>query len=936
MKKERLCERIRLNAEQRISFDPETPRSERLPRYKEFLDLEHEALHDYHRKEKSGLAVTQARAMLVDILIENLFQSGWEIAKKASGNQTYEIALLALGGYGRGELSPFSDVDILFLSRSRISSSKLKKFQSVFLEEVLYPLWDLGFNVGHASRSIRETVQEAKRDLHTKNAQLEVRLICGSKSVFKRFQKTYKNYYRSKNSLNYIKQCQEDRAERRAYYGDTVFLQEPDIKNGVGGLRDYQNVLWMARVQLNVERPDALVTQNYLTRKELNAFSQAYDFLLRTRNELHFQSKQPTDLLNLEKQPSVAYNLGYKEDDIFRRVESFMKDYYTHANTIYKTSTLLERSIHLRSTKRLSFKTVLKAYRNQREQFIDTFLLKGDTLYAEDKNVFVDDPVRLVRIFRYSQQFKAKLDFDLIRLIKESLPLITDTVIQSAAANKSFRSILQSVGEVYPTLSQMHDLGVLGRFMPEFERLNCLVQHEYYHRYTADIHVLSTLQELDNIFTQPDRVTEKYRNELRKTEFPSLLYLILLLHDIGKADGIKDHAARGAIIAKPILNRLGIPIPEQERVLFLITHHLEMIRFWQRHDTEDVKTSAAFAKFIGNTDSLRYLYVLTFCDARGTASGLWNDYKDILHTQLFNNTLEQFSDREQVELKNEETKLFTRTEILENTALPISKEEIEAQLQLFPEAYLIHNSATEVRLHLLMIYQLRKKNDQKGMGKRRMPVVDWKEDLNQSLIVVNVVTWDREGLFYKLAGAFSGAELNILNAKAISRSDGVTIDTFYLVDPKGGTSKSKKAQKVFDRYLHEALIEGVDLLPKIIAEAQKNNQTFSAPNRNRLKAAFPSRVDVYHDSSLDRTIVEVQANDHIGLLYQLSRAISQQGFNITFARIATELGVALDTFYIENKNTDMSDATAKLLSLREGLNTIVVEGEAVVDPRVRT
>lgn len=924
MKKEHLCERIRKYAGQTIYFELGTSRSERLPRYKAFLDLGNEVLHDYHRRENSGLIVTQGRAMLMDVLIEHLFQNGLEIARVAVNKRGYESALLAIGDYGKREIFPLSAIDILFLSPPYTFSRRFKKFQSTLLEEVLRPLCDLGFKVSHASRGIREACRAAKRDVHTKNAQLEARLICGSETIFKNFQKTYKNYYRSDNLLNSVKEHLKDRAARRADYGDTVFLQEPDIKNGVGGIWDYQSVLWRARVQLGMENLDGFVAQNYLSQEELKKFTEAYAFLLRTCNELHFQSDRPTYLLNLEKQAMVAYNLGYRGDNTSCRVESFMRDYYTHASTIYNTASLLERSIELRGTKKLTFRTVLKAHRSQGEQPIDAFFLRGDTLYAEDKNVFKDDPVRLVRIFRCAQQFKAKLDFDLTRLIKGSLSLITDEVIQSEAASKSFRSILQSVGEVYPILLQMHDLGILGRFIPEFERLNGLVQHEYCHRYTADVHVLRTLRELDDIFTKPNRVTEKYLNELRKTKLPSLLYLILLLHDIGKANGTRGRAEKGAVIVEPILNRLGIPTSEQERIRFLIKHHLEMMNVWQRHDTSDVKTAAAFAQFIGDADSLRYMYVLTFCDARGTAPGLWNDYKNMLHTQLFNNTLEQFGNREQIERKNEQIKSITRTQVLESNTLPVSKEKLEEQLQLFPEAYLMHNSAAEVQLHLLMIHQLLENIDRSGSGERRMPVLDWREDLNQSLIVVNIVTMDGEGLFYKLAGSFSGAELNILNAKAISRLDGVTIDTFYLVDAEGGTSKSKEARKIFEQYLHEALVEGSDLLPKII----KNSQAYSALHRDRFKVSFPSRVDVYHDSSLDRTIVEVQANDHVGLLYQLSRGISHGGFNISFARIATELGVALDTFYIENKNSNTSGSTAELLSLRERLNTIV-SSEAV-------
>ncbi len=264
--------------------------------------------------------------------------------------------------------------------------------------------------------------------------------------------------------------------------------------------------------------------------------------------------------------------------------------------------------------------------------------------------------MRLIRVFRHCQQLDAAPDFNLTALIRESLPLLTRRVRESPDANISFRAILQEVGLVFPTLSLMHELGVLGRFIPPFDRLTCLVQHEFYHRYTADIHTLNAIRELDRVFAEAEPITLKYRKELHETADPSLLYLILFLHDIGKAAGIKNHSETGVLLAGPILDRLQLDPKSREIVTSIIKNHLIMARFWQRHNLDDPQSAAAFAELVGDAEKLRYLYVHTFCDARGTAASLWNSYKDTLHSTLFRTTLERLLLGDAVEKQNLERK----------------------------------------------------------------------------------------------------------------------------------------------------------------------------------------------------------------------------------------------------------------------------------------
>lgn len=920
-----LFRRLHKHAEKRLVFEPGAPRNKQLPAYKRYMELENIMLERYHRKGDSGLKVCQARAAMVDVIIENLFLAALDLYATEFGSLPCKMAILATGGYGRRELNPHSDIDIMFLYPDKVSDKNFGKFQAVLSEEILYPLWDLGFKVGHASRNAKEAIVEARKEIQSKNAILESRLICGSKPLFDRMYKKFSDFCKKDNSRDYILQRLQDESARHAKSGNTIYLQEPDIKNGVGGLRDYQNILWMANIKHGYRSMSELVQANLLRPDERVAMRDAYKFLLRARTELHLQNRRPTDKLGLEQQPSIAEKLNYPQKDIFQRVEAFMKDYYRAARTIYNTSEMLKERLALSAVQgsqtKITFREALRARQHFPMREIDGFILSDKVLSAESETVFRDDPIRLIRVFHILQQFGARLDPDLKYLISRSILMINHKVINSASAAKIFCSILRSPGEVYPILTLMHDLGVLGRYMPEFGKLTCMVQHEYYHRYTADAHVLRTIRHLDRVFIKHDQEYANYEKELRKNDDPLLLYLILLLHDIGKAEGIRGHAESGVRIARPILDRLDIEESKQEQILFIIGSHLEMARFWQRFDLDDPRTATSFAKFIQSPDNLRFLYIHTYCDARGTAPTLWNSHKDSMHRTLYSRTLEQFEQKDVVEKKREEHKTMLHNKIQQRAIAGVSEEEIEAHFTLLPERYFINIKADEIELHLRMVNQLLSQIHSAESIGALAPIVDWRDDIDLGMTVVNVVTWDRAGLFYKLAGALSLAGVNITNTKAISRSDHISIDTFYIMDAAGGMVTNTKAKGIFQARLEEALIQGKELMPAI-SELEARLQSKQKP-KDMLPAPFPPSVDVYHELSLKRTILEVQAMDRIGLLYQLARLVTKNGYDISFARIATERGVAMDTFYIESIDPKAEMDTNHLLELREQIEALV-------------
>lgn len=922
-----LLNRLNRHAAKRLVFDPTIPRSKQLPAYKRFLELENKLLARDHRHGAGGRQICQARARVLDVIVENLFLGALDTYAARFGQIPARMAVLATGGYGRGELNPHSDVDIMFLYPRSVKQKNFEAYQELIAEEVLYPLWDLGLKVGHASRNLQEVLTEARAEDHSKNALLESRFISGSRTLYDEFAKAYERFVRRENVAEYVRKRLSDQTERHAKYGNTPFLQEPDIKNGCGGLRDYQNIVWMARIQLGMRSFKELTKAGFLRADEDKAVESAYDFLLRTRTELHLGSRRPTDQLDLETQPKVALGLGYKAENIFERVEGFMREYYSAAQLIYRICTQLEQRIAILDTKgsgRVTLKETLRAHRSRATRYTDGFRIDDKVLTYGRKNPFKENPDRMIRVFRLMQLTGSTLDFDLEYLIARSLPLITHKVMRSESAIRSFMAILNTPGEVYPVLAKMHELGVLGRFLPEFGKLTCMVQHEYYHRYTADVHVLNTIRELDRIFQKSEGISPDYERELRQTDDPSLLYLILLLHDIGKAEGIKGHAESGERIAEPILDRFNIPLTKREKIYFIIRHHLEMARFWQRYDLDDEDTAISFARFIQNTENLRYLYVHTYCDARGTAPTLWNGYKDGSHRLLFKRTLQQLVHSADLPRQREEERMLMLKELLSREIEAVSNEEIEAHFSLLPERYFVNASPEEIALHLRMVHDLLHRIQSARSVGTLVPIVDWSDDTDRGWTTVTVVTWDRAGLFYKLAGALSVAGVNILSTKAISRSDHITIDTFYIIDAEsGGVVRSKDAKAIFEDRLESALVHNKDLLPEILEQENRQTAKMQRKDRGILPAPFPANVEVYHELSLKRTIVEVQANDRIGLLYRLSRLIFEKGFDITFARITTERKVAMDTFYIESIQPDDPKLTDNLLSLREGLTLIV-------------
>ncbi len=919
MEDDPLFRRTRQHAEKRLNFSSSQSDKKRLEQIKEFIRLEREMLLRYHHKGDSGLRLTRSRSVILDVLIQQLFAYAMEVASESLGKRK-PMCILATGGYGRGELSPHSDIDLMFLYPKSSMGKSLELLKECMTREILYPLWDTGMKVGHASREIKEALAESQKDIRNKNSMLDARFICGDRKVAKKFTDKFHKFCKRNQPLQYLEALVKHQEKRRKEKGNTVFLQAPDVKNGVGGLRDYQGVFWMNKVKFDLNGLKGLIRRKYLTENEAKSFEDAYSFLLRVRNELHFKSKRPVDILHLEKQPEVALGLGYEERDIFRRVEQFMGDYYSKARTISQLSEILEqRLVHANSgsTSTISFKKVLRAYQSPPTQKVDGFDLRGEELSTTSLEIFDEDSERLIRLFRHSQRLSARLSPSLRSLVRNRLALIDSALINSPSANVTFRSIMQEIGNVGPILGEMHELGVLGRFVPEFGRLTCKVQHDLYHRFTADIHILHCINVLDEIFQSKKEPTIHYLEALRKNEVPGLLYLILFLHDLGKDQGPKGHCERGVEIADSMMDRLGISEEMRDRIQFVIRNHLEMVRYANKFDLEDPDVIDSFANFIEGEQRLRFLYVHTYCDASATAPDLWNAHKEELHTQLFTNTLAVLEGKR---ARKDPSILKDAYRNIEIVGVP--KEEILNHLELVPIRYFSHSGKEEVALHVEMVHRLI------SNGSHSIhPVINWRNDVRRSFTIVDIVTKDRSGLFEKITGAFSIAGLNILGSRAITRKDGLAIDVFYVEGEKGGIVDDDKVKDLCETSI-QSFLSGDSSPDSLIYERRKKSdksRLFS--NDDKLGEKIPSRVDVYRDVALNRTIVEVRASDEVGLLHLIAKTISKCGFSILFARIATEQGIATDVFNIEPKDGIEEFSPSHFIELREELSTALHKGK---------
>ena len=892
-----LLQKIESNAALRLTLPPGQEPSKDLARYKNFIKIETHRLRILHRGGEDGKTICAGRSAMMDALIRSISEAVLA-HPKWKGTKLPRVALVAIGGYGRTELNPHSDIDIMFLhDGGAVQRGKPTPFMSALSDGLLYTLWDVGLKVGHSVRSLAECVQVANSDLQSKTSLIQARLISGDESLFKKLQETVESRCIKGHEAAYIEARIKDQTARRTKYGNSASLQEPNIKNGCGGLRDYQNLLWMALFKYRSGSLADLEAKELINPSETKQLDNAYDFLLRVRNELHYQVNRPVDVLTRNVQPAVAHGLGYTDRSPRIRLERFMKDLYHHLRNLYLITKTLELRLALapQLPPRMPFLKGLLARRpaSPKElQVLDGFNLSLTTLSPASPRVFRDQPRRMMRMFLHLQQRGLTLSPDLAQMVRNQLSLVDRSFIRDEHAQQTFLQILSHRGNVAPILRAMHEVGFLGKYIPEFGKLTCLVQHEFYHQYTADEHTLVCIEKLETVWEAKEYPLAQYADIFRNLEQPNLLYLALLLHDSGKAYPDSSHTELGGAIALNVARRLGLDGASAHTLQVVIENHLIMAQISQRRDLEDPAVIKNFAEIVQTSENLDILTLHTLADSMGTSDQLWNGFKDSLLLTLHAKTREFLTAGPVTAKLEEKQRELLTAEVLRLKPRSFSRDELEAHFDLLPPRYFRVNSPEEIvgdlsQAHRFMHYQL-------GDEDRALePVVSWHIERDRGYSVAKICTWDRAGLFSKIAGSFTAAGINILSAQIFTRGDGIILDTFCITDARTGAPVSKEEREEFEKVLGKALIGDVDF-QLLFAKRKYSAPRYAPVEEDRIETVI--RVD--NLTSESATLIEIETEDRIGLLYVVSSELSSLGLDISVAKICTEKGAAIDTFYI--------------------------------------
>lgn len=871
--------------------------------YKGFRKVEEQRLEMWHNGGGGGREVAKQRSEMVDVLLRELFAA--IVAEVAPRGLDEPLAVAAFGGYGRKELSPMSDIDIVFLHpRTSISEETEETVRLV-----LRALWDIGFKVGHATRSLSGAIKQANADLITKTALLESRFLTGRREVFQEFRQRFEAECVLGKESEYLAWRLRNQEELHTKHGGSVFMQEPHVKNGVGGLRDYQNLLWLSTFKSQITSPTKLVEQRFLRETDRRSIEKAYDFLMRVRAEMQYLVGRASDRLTLQMQGRVATGFGYGQKHILRKVEAFMRDYYSHTRAMQLlTSACIER---LKVRPEPSGKRFLGLIKPRAEHF-DGFVSRAGRLNLESKEALAGDEFRLLRAFHHAQVRQLEFSGELRDIIRRKLPLIGRTFQYARASRETFLAILSRKGEVGPTLREMHDLGVLGRYIPEFGALTCLVQHEFYHRYTADEHTLVCVEKLDGIlFTEEERF-RGYRELFQKLEDPAVLYLAILLHDTGKAANTRQHEYASATLAQKVARRLQLSSERRKMLITLVNAHYELSSTAQKRNLDDPETISQFTAIVGNRANLDALMLLTLADGMGTSDENWSDWKEGLVWTLYRRTsryLEHGADALEFFRKNV-------TELRETAAKHLPKdfaEELRAHFGHMPERY-FQMFEGEVMAEHLRLFRTFLENHLRDEEGALVPACRWIARPERGHSEVWVCGWDRPRLLERIAGAFLTCHINILSADIFTRGDNLALDIFRVCSTRFEPVVGEKDIARVETRLAESLkVEDFDFSPLL------EKRTFLSGYRISEEADLPTTIVVSNTTHPSYTLVDIQTPDRLGLLYDLLRAFGEAGVNIELSRITTEMDVALDSFYVTAKDGGKLDGDAALERLQRHL-----------------
>lgn len=927
-----LLKKIEAAASARLLFSPTTTAAEKLARYKTFLKVETQRLKMLHRAGADGIEICRARAAILDALLKHFWEESLARIPDPAHKLLQPIALVAIGGFGRAELNPHSDIDFMFLHEGLVSGGKPQTPLAELFDGILYPLWDLGFKVGYSVRDIADCVKVANTDMQSKTSLIESRLVIGDDSLFKKFQTAVVAKCVIGYEDKYIAARLEDQSTRRSKHGNSACMQEPNIKNGCGGLRDFQNLLWMSFFKYRTRSLRDLQEREFLTPAERKQLEAAYEFLLRVRTEMHYHTSRAQDVLGKNIQPSIAHNLGYHDRSPSQRIEKFMRDLYTHMRNVFLTTRTLEQRLALispsQSGKINKLRNLLPGGKpREMPEPVDGFIFVDGEIRAANNRIFRDSPRRLMRVFLHAQQRHLQLHPDLAQLIRSQTQLVDREFLADAHVRETFLTILDKRGEVGPALRAMHEVNLLGKYIPEFGKLTCLVQHEFYHQYAADEHTLVCIEQLDKIWEAKEPPFKYYEPVFQGLERPGLLYLSLLLHDVGKAAKHEQgkHADVGAALALRAARRLQLDESSTEMVKFLVENHLLMAVLSQRRDLDDPGVIREFSQQVGTPEKLSMLMLLTFADSQGTSDKLWSGFKDSLLWQLHNRSSALLAGGTEFRKANERAREELRELVRELTPSRVTDEELDAHFATLPQRYFEIHTAAQIQDDLELAHRFMHRLVAEG-NRALVPATAWIDERDRGYSLAKVCTWDRAGLFGKIAGALSASGLNILGAQIFTRSDGIAIDTFFVNDARTGALAERDQREKFSELLEKVLTGENVNLHQLIAR-----RTFSQPHYT---AYFGERIETQirfnNEASEGRTLIEIETEDRLGLLHAISQTFAELKLDISAARIVTERGAALDNFYVREIGGGKIDLAMRGSEIEVALRAAIGQLEAFI------
>jgi [protein-PII] uridylyltransferase len=855
--------------------DPRIPYEERraalLVAARAFLAFHHAGIREEHRRGASGRKVVASLTSVADTLIRNLYTC---VSGGVAAGPKDRTTLIAIGGYGRGELNPRSDIDIMFLTEEKEG----KEFAKQISDRVLYLLWDLGLEVGFSVRSINDCLEMAEQDLTARTALLDSRPLAGDNALYAQYEKVVGAAIRVKQGKRYIEEKLEERRQRLKKYGSSVYLLEPNIKEGEGGLRDLHTALWVAQVKYKCRVLQELVVKGVMTDQEGAEFEGALDYLWRIRNELHYLAARKTDQIDFEKQEQIAAFLGYHDNRKAQAVEQFMQDYYAHAVRVEHIATsLINKTLPQEKT------FGILGYLRRRVVEEGFYILRGELSLTSD-DLFAREPALMMRAFLLAQRHNVKMSLTLKGLIRNNLSRVNDKVRRSKIMADGFLEILRSPSGVVETLREMHHLQFLNHFLPEFAHIYCKVQHDAYHIYTVDVHTLFAVEEIGKVwrgdYAVKKPVLTQVAGEIEKRE---LLLLAVLLHDIGKGEG-KDHSNKGAEMVPTIARRLGLSREDSQRLEFLVRQHLVLANTSQRRDLSDDKLIVQIAQTMEMSENLRMLYLLTFADLKAVGPDIWSEWKGRLLQELYEKVYDVL-ERGDFHSERSSEKVRKRT----RKVLELLKDEFDPRIlreyvKSLSTRYLLAHRSSEIAEHLRIVLQRGAKTVQ----------IFVRQDREGEYSEIMVTTLDAPGLFSLITGVMAANSLNILGAEINTLSNGVALDILQVRSATGEMVTNPRKWEQVESDL-TAVIEGRVRVDELVRKQKRPD--FLTP---KARPRYPTRVDIDNSVSAEYTVIDIFAHDQVGLLYQMTRTLKDLGLYIGVSRISTKVDQAADTFYVKD------------------------------------